>query len=70
MYIEIVDMWGDIHLRYGLEEFLICGVEADATKLTLPEVLYEAYTVRGWPQMSVEMIDEVNSHCIEEDNYE
>jgi len=45
---KLIDCLGDIHLKYGDEEFLVWGCESDAIKLTADEVIAAA-EARGWP---------------------
>lgn len=45
---RIVNWYGDIHLYYGDDEFLVHGCEEDSVKLSVDEVITEA-ELRGWP---------------------
>lgn len=45
---EVLDLYGDVHLRYGDSDMCVYGVEDDAVKMSMDTVVREARD-RGWP---------------------
>ena len=47
---SVMDSWGDTHLAYGKDSFLVWGIEADATHMTHDEIATQA-ELNGWPEI-------------------
>jgi hypothetical protein len=55
---KLIDCLGDIHLKYGDEEFLVWGCESDSIHMTADDVI-SAVEARGWPAMPEDILEKL-----------